>query len=68
MKVLHVIPALALAASQLTTYLTLRSDQDPGRYTEYYNHLVVRLSPKPSQQNEATTLPCSMAWRWCFSG
>jgi glutamate synthase domain-containing protein 2/Fe-S-cluster-containing dehydrogenase component len=40
-----VISALALAASQLTTYLTLRSDQNPGRYTEYYNHLVVRLSP-----------------------
>jgi len=40
-----VISALALAASQLTTYLTLRTDQDPGRYVEYYNHLVVRLSP-----------------------
>ena len=40
-----VIPALALAASQLTTYLTLRADQNPQRYAEYFNHLVVRLNP-----------------------
>ena len=40
-----VISSLALAASQLTTYLTLRADQNPERYIEYFNHLVVRLRP-----------------------
>ena len=49
-----VTSALALAASQLTTYLTLRSDQNPGRYTEYYNHLVVRLSPRDLEANRGT--------------
>ena len=41
-----IIPSLALAASQLTTYLTLRSDQDLECYTEYFNHLVVSLKPE----------------------
>ncbi len=41
-----VIPSLAVAASQLTTYLTLRPDQDPERYLEYFNHLVVSLKPE----------------------
>jgi ferredoxin len=41
-----VIPSLALAASQLTTYLTLRPDQDLERYMEYFNHLVVSLRPE----------------------
>jgi glutamate synthase domain-containing protein 2 len=49
-----VISALALAASQLTTYLTLRSNQNPGRYTEYYNHLVVRLSPQALEAKRET--------------
>ncbi|NWG10104.1 MAG: alpha-hydroxy-acid oxidizing protein [Nitrososphaerales archaeon] len=40
-----VISSLALAASQLTTYLTLRPDQNPERYPEYFNHLLVRLRP-----------------------
>ncbi len=38
-----IIPPLAVAASQLTTYLTLRPDQDLERYMEYFNHLVVSL-------------------------
>ncbi len=49
-----IISALALAASQLTTYLTLRFDQNPGRYTEYYNHLVVRLSPNDLESRRET--------------
>jgi glutamate synthase domain-containing protein 2/NAD-dependent dihydropyrimidine dehydrogenase PreA subunit len=49
-----VIPSLALAASQLTTYLTLHADQDPARYIEYYNHLVVRLSPRELEARRET--------------
>ena len=40
-----VISSLALAASQLTTYLTLRSDQNLESYVEYFNHLLIRLNP-----------------------
>ncbi len=49
-----IISALALAASQLTTYLTLRADQNPGRYSEYYNHLVVRLNPGDLESKRET--------------
>ena len=49
-----VISSLALAASQLTTYLTLRSDQNPERYMEYYNHLVVRLRPNDLEARRET--------------
>ncbi len=41
-----VMHSLAVAASQLTTYFTLRPDQDPERYVEYFNHLVVSLRPE----------------------
>ena len=41
----RVISSVALAASQLNTYLTLRADQRPERFLEYFNHLVVRLNP-----------------------
>jgi len=41
-----VIHSLAVAASQLTTYLTLRPDHDLERYMEYFNHLVVSLRPE----------------------
>jgi glutamate synthase domain-containing protein 2 len=40
-----VVSSLALAASRLNTYLTLRADQSPERYLEYFNHLLVRLNP-----------------------
>ncbi len=41
-----VIDSLAVAASQLTTYFTLRPDHDLERHMEYFNHLVARLQPE----------------------
>lgn len=41
-----IVPSLAMAASQLTTYLTLRPDQSLERCMEYFNHLVVSLTPE----------------------
>lgn len=41
-----VVSSLALAASRLNTYLTLRADENLERYLEYFNHLLVRLNPR----------------------
>jgi glutamate synthase domain-containing protein 2/ferredoxin len=35
--------SLALAASRLSTYLTVRAEENPERFLEHFNHLVVRL-------------------------
>ncbi len=40
-----VLPSLALAANQLSTYLTLRAEQHLERFAEHFNHLVVTLKP-----------------------
>jgi glutamate synthase domain-containing protein 2/ferredoxin len=37
------LTSLALAASRLTTYLTVRAEDDPERFLDHFNHLVVRL-------------------------
>ncbi|MHC4777074.1 MAG: glutamate synthase-related protein, partial [Planctomycetota bacterium] len=37
--------SLALAASKLNTYFTVRAEDGPERYAEYLNHLVVRMGP-----------------------
>ncbi len=41
----EVLTSLALAASKLTTYTTIRAADGPERFREYFNHLVVRLAP-----------------------
>ncbi len=44
-----VLTPLASAARTLTTYQTVRVEENPERLREYYNHLIIRL--KPSQLN-----------------
>jgi len=39
------VVSLALAASQLNSYFTIRPEQIPARAMEYFNHLVISLSP-----------------------
>ncbi|MHC5079499.1 MAG: glutamate synthase-related protein, partial [Planctomycetota bacterium] len=39
------VASLALAASKLTTYTTVRAEEHPERFMEYFNHLLVRLKP-----------------------
>jgi len=40
------LASLALAASKLDTYFTLRPEDRPERFQEYFNHLIVRLKPQ----------------------
>jgi glutamate synthase domain-containing protein 2/NAD-dependent dihydropyrimidine dehydrogenase PreA subunit len=37
--------ALALSASKLNTHLIVRAEDDPQRFIEHFNHLIVRLEP-----------------------
>jgi glutamate synthase domain-containing protein 2 len=37
--------ALALAATKLTTYTTIRAGDAPERFRQYFNHLLIQLSP-----------------------
>ncbi|MBI4864453.1 MAG: alpha-hydroxy-acid oxidizing protein [Candidatus Riflebacteria bacterium] len=40
-----VLASMALAASRLTTYCTVRVEDGPERFLEHFNHLIVRLEP-----------------------
>jgi len=41
----EVLSAMALAASQLNTYLTVRSADNLDRLMNYFNHLLIRIKP-----------------------
>ncbi len=40
------LPALALAASKLTTYLTIPAERTSEDLKDYYSHLLIRLNPE----------------------
>ena len=42
--------SLALAAAKLTTYTTIRADDAPERFKEYFNHLLIQISPRELQR------------------
>ncbi|MFH1130310.1 MAG: glutamate synthase-related protein [Pseudomonadota bacterium] len=44
------LASLALAASKLTTYATIRAEDHPERFKEYFNHLVVHIKPSEVEQ------------------
>jgi len=48
------LESLALAASKLNTYFTVRAEDRPKRFLEYLNHLVVRLKPEEVEQRAST--------------
>ncbi len=39
------LTALAISASKLNTHLIVRTEDDPERFIEHFNHLIVRLKP-----------------------
>lgn len=41
----NIINALSIAADKLNTYLTMRAEDEPQRFMEYFNHFAVRLKP-----------------------
>jgi glutamate synthase domain-containing protein 2/NAD-dependent dihydropyrimidine dehydrogenase PreA subunit len=45
--------ALALAASRLTTYASVRAEDGPERFTEHLNHLVVCLRPDELEERRS---------------
>jgi glutamate synthase domain-containing protein 2/NAD-dependent dihydropyrimidine dehydrogenase PreA subunit len=45
--------ALALAASRLTTYASVRAEDGPERFTEHLNHLVVCLHPDELEERRS---------------